>query len=247
MNIKRAWSNEDGSIKLFNGDCLDVMDLLIENGIKVDTIICDLPYGTTWAKWDSIINFDELWSRYNKIIKDNGAIVLFSSQPFTTKLIASNIKDYKYTWYWIKNNKGNFLNAKRQPMRQLEEINVFKKHNYYPQGLTINESGVGRSGGCAKHTMTNYSKEWKQEFTGYPSNILHYDVVRKGLHPTEKPVDLLEYLVKTYTKEGDVVLDNCMGVGSTGVACENLNRKFIGIELDEKYFDIAVDRISKDK
>ena len=239
----KYYFNEDKSMRLYNGDCLEVMDRLIETGVKVDCIICDLPYGTTWAKWDLIINFDELWKRYNKIIKDGGAIILFSSQPFTTKLISSNIKEYKYTWYWIKNNKGNFLNAKRQPMRQVEEINVFKKHNYYPQGLVINESGVGRSGGCAKHTLANYKSEWEQKFTGYPSNVLYYNVVKKGIHPTEKPVDLLEYLIKTYSEDGDLVLDNCMGVGSTGVACKNTNRKFIGIELDEKYFDIVVDRI----
>ena len=121
--------------KLYNGDCLEVMDRLIEEGLKVDMILCDLPYGTTWAKWDKIIDFGELWNQYNRIMKLNGAIVLFSSQPFTTKLIESNIKNYKYTWYWIKNIKGNYLNAKRQPLRQVEEINVFNKHNYYPQGL----------------------------------------------------------------------------------------------------------------
>ena len=121
--------------KLYNDDCLEVMDRLIKEGVKVDMILCDLPYGTTWAKWDKIIDFGELWNQYNRIMKPNGAIVLFSSQPFTTKLIESNIKNYKYTWYWIKNIKGNYLNAKRQPLRQVEEINVFNKHNYYPQGL----------------------------------------------------------------------------------------------------------------
>ena len=142
--------------KLYNGDCLEVMDRLIKEGVKVDMILCDLPYGTTWAKWDKIIDFGKLWNQYNRMMKPNGVIVLFSSQPFTTKLIESNIKNYKYTWYWIKNIKGNYLNAKRQPLRQVEEINVFNKHNYYPQGLK-EYNKIGKSGSGAKTTMCNYS------------------------------------------------------------------------------------------
>lgn len=207
---------------------------------SVNMILCDLPYGTTWAKWDEIINFDLLWMEYKRIC--NGAIVLFSSQPFTTKLIESNLKDYKYTWYWIKNIAGNYLNAKRQPLRQLEEINVFCKHNYYPQGI-IPCDKVSRRGSAAKTTMTNYKNEWKQEYTNYPTNVLNYSLDADKYHPTQKPVDLLEYLINTYTNENDLVLDNCMGSGSSGVAAKKLHRKFIGIEMDDTYFSVAENRI----
>ena len=231
------------NIDLLHGDCLELMKDIPDK--SVDMILCDLPYGTTWAKWDSIISFEELWKQYNRIIKDNSAIVLFSSQPFTTKLIDSNIKNFKYTWYWIKNIKGNYLNAKRQPLRQVEEINIFNKHKYFPQGIKECNK-IGRSGSGAKTTMQNYSNEWFQENTGYPSNVLYYDLDTEKFHPTQKPVDLCEYLIKTYTNEGEVVLDNCMGSGTTGVACKNLNRNFIGIELDDEYFEIAKWRIEKD-
>lgn len=226
--------------KLYLGDCLEIMKNIPNKSI--DCIICDLPYGTTWQKWDNIISFDEIWKHYNRIIRDNGAIVLFASQPFTTKLIDSNIKNFKYVWYWIKNIKGNYLNAKRQPLRQVEEIAVFNKHNYFPQGLK-EFNKMGRSGGGARITLQNYKNEWFQENTNYPSNILYYDLDKDKFHPTQKPVGLLEYLIKTYTNEGEVVLDNCMGSGSTGVACLNTNRKFIGIELEEKYFNISINRI----
>jgi site-specific DNA-methyltransferase (adenine-specific) len=226
--------------KLYLGDCLEIMKDIPNKSI--DCIICDLPYGATWQKWDNIISFDEIWKHYNRIIRDNGAIVLFASQPFTTKLINSNIKNFKYVWYWIKNIKGNYLNAKRQPLRQVEEIAVFNKHNYFPQGLK-EFNKMGRRGGGARINLQNYKDEWFQENTNYPSNILYYDLDKDKFHPTQKPVGLLEYLIKTYTNEGEVVLDNCMGSGSTGVACMNTNRKFIGIELDEKYFDISINRI----
>lgn len=226
--------------KLYKGDCLEVMKSIADKSI--DCVICDLPYGTTWAKWDNIIDFKLLWKEYNRICK--GAIVLFSSQPFTTKLLSSNLKNYKYTWYWIKNIKGNYLNAKRQPLRQVEEIVVFNKHSYYPQGIK-EYNKIGRSGSGAKTTMQNYSNEWFQENTGYPSNILTYGLDKDKYHPTQKPVPLLEYLIKTYTNENEIVLDNTMGSGSTGIACINTNRKFVGIELDEEYFNIAQTRINK--
>ncbi|MGL5381452.1 DNA-methyltransferase [Clostridium sp.] len=232
--------NSDYINKIYNNDCLDGMASI--NDDSIDCIICDLPYGTTWAKWDKIIDFNELWKQYNRIIKQNGAIVLFSSQPFTTKLIESNIKNYKYTWYWVKNIKGNYLNAKRQPLRQVEEINVFNKHNYYPQGLEQCNK-ISTRGSVAKTTMNNYSNEWYQENTGYPSNVLYYDLDKDKYHPTQKPVELLEYLIKTYTNEGDLVLDNCIGSGSTAVACVNTNRNYIGFELDEKYFNISKERL----
>ncbi len=226
--------------KLMQGDCLELMKDIQDKSI--DMILCDLPYGTTACKRDSVIPFEPLWEQYERIIKNNGAIVLFSSQPFTSKLISSNITNYKYTWYWIKNIKGNYLNAKRQPLRQLEEINVFYKHNYYPQGLK-KYNKIGKRGSGAKTTLTNYSNRWFQENTGYPSNVLYYDLDIDKYHPTQKPVALCEYLIKTYTNEGETVLDNCMGSGTTGVACKNLNRNFIGIELDEGYFKIAKERI----
>ena len=226
---------------IYLGDCLELM-----NGIKdksIDMILCDLPYGNTWAEWDNAISFNKLWKQYNRIIKDNGAIVLFSSQPFTTQLINSNIKNYKYTWYWIKNIKGNYLNAKRQPLRQIEEINIFNKHNYYPQGLKEHNK-IGRSGSGAKTTLQNYANEWFQENTGYPSNVLYYDLDTEKFHPTQKPIALLEYLIKTYTDKNELVLDNCIGSGSTVVACINTNRQFIGIEKEEEYYKIAKDRVN---
>ena len=226
--------------KIYNMDCIKGMKLLEDKSI--DCIICDLPYGTTWAKWDKIIDFNELWNQYNRVIKDNGAIVLFSSQPFTTKLIESNIKNYKYTWYWVKNIKGNYLNAKRQPLRQLEEINVFNKHSYYPQGLK-EYNKIGRSGSASRITLQNYANTWFQENTGYPSNVLYYSLDKEKYHPTQKPVALLEYLIKTYSKEEDIILDNCIGSGSTAVACINTNRNFIGFETSEEYCNIANNRI----
>ena len=230
----------EGKYKLYQGDCLEIMKGIPDKSI--DMILCDLPYGETWAKWDKHISFDDLWERYNKIIKDDCAIVLFSSQPFTTKLISSNIKNYKYTWYWIKNIKGNYLNAKRQPLRRLEEINVFNKHKYFPQGIEQCNK-ISKRGSNAKTTLNNYNTEWIQTTKKYPDNILYYDLDKDKYHPTQKPVGLLEYLIKTYTNENEVVLDCCMGSGSTGVAALNTNRRFVGIELDEKYFNIAVERL----
>ena len=223
-------------------DCLEGMKYIDDKSI--DMILCDLPYGMTWAKWDSIISFEDLWKQYNRIIKDNSAIVLFSSQPFTSKLINSNMKNYKYTWYWIKNIKGNYLNAKRQPLRQVEEINIFNKHKYFPQGIK-EYNKIGRSGSGAKTTLQNYSNEWFQEKTGYPSNVLYYDLDKEKLHPTQKPIALCEYLIKTYTNEGEIVLDNCIGSGTTAIACINTNRNYIGFELDKEYYEIAKNRINK--
>ena len=231
-------------MQLIHGDCLEKMKDIPDKSI--DMILCDLPYGTTWAKWDSIISFEELWKQYNRIIKDNSAIVLFSSQPFTTKLTDSNMKNFKYTWYWIKNIKGNYLNAKRQPLRQVEEINVFNRHKYFPQGLK-EYNKLGRSGSGAKTTMQNYSNKWFQENTGYPSNILYYDLDKEKFHPTQKPVALLEYLIRTYTLEGETVLDNCAGSFSTAVACDNTNRKWICIEKEEEYCNIGLTRINDNR
>ncbi|MEO3216609.1 DNA-methyltransferase [Romboutsia sp. 1001216sp1] len=220
---------------------------------SIDLILCDLPYGTTDCKWDNIIPFDLMWEQYHRIIKDNGAIVLFSAQPFTTKLINSNLKNYRYSWYWMKNTCTGFAFAKHQPMRKIEDINVFYKRKplYIPQGLKkLDKPKVKKRKSKISNKDTIYNedtlmKEHIVEYTNYPNNVLEFKKESKTVHPTQKPVDLLEYLIKTYTMEGDIVLDNCMGSGSVGVATGNTNRKFIGIELDNTYFEIAKNRIEK--
>lgn len=317
-------------IELHNGDCLEVMKNIEEK--SVDMILCDLPYGTTGCRWDSIIPFEPLWEHYQRIVKDCGVIALFSAQPFTTKLIGSNIKNYKYSWYWIKNNTTGFQFSKYQPMRKVEDINIFYNSDvgnaghfenvrkyltderdksgfsakdfrellgshmaghyftsgkqfvlpsksaysklqttgyfqkpyaelkklyesekpdriktvYNPQGLKeydtpkFNARKKAKEDSIVNDTLdkAHYSK-----FYNYPNNVLKYGYDKERLHPTQKPVPLLEYLIKTYTNEGDIVLDNCMGSGSTGVAAANTNRKFIGIEKDKVYYKIASDRI----
>ncbi len=239
-------------VTLKYGDCLEVMKEIPDGSI--DSIICDLPYQMTDCRWDSIIPFDLLWTQYNRIIKNNGAIVLFSAQPFTTKLINSNLKHFKYCWYWKKNNKTGFTFAKHQPMRCIEDICVFykKQSTYNPQGLIELKEPKTKIKKFNTDKDTVYKgktlmKPFKQKFTNYPVHILEFKNEAGGnrnrLHPTQKPVALLEYLVKTYTNEGEIVLDNCMGSGSTGVACINTKRKFIGIEKDKEYFDIAKQRI----
>ena len=235
--------------KLYNGDCLKVMDLLIEQGIKVDTIITDLPYGTTQCKWDTVIPFDKMWDRLNKLIKPCGAIVLFGSEPFSSALRMSNIKNYKYDWKWDKVRGVGHLNAKRRPMMCVEDIMIFynKQCIYNPQ---MRERDKPRQS-INNATQQVYGKS-KENFKGeklnkkYPINLITFSKSSQNdmiFHPTQKPVDLLKYLVKTYTNENDLVLDFTMGSGSTGVACMNTNRRFIGIELDENYFNISVNRI----
>lgn len=234
--------------KLFNGDCLEIMKDIPDK--SKDMILCDLPYGTTACKWDNIIPFEPLWEQYNRIIKDNGAIVLFGSEPFSSKLRMSNIKNYKYDWIWIKNNSGNFQLANKQPLKYHENILTFykKQPKYNPQGLIklnepITQSNKNKAGKLGHLSSEKKRKHYKQFYTNYPKSYLKYNRDKNNLHPTQKPVELLEYLIKTYTNEGDTVLDNCMGSGSTGVACMNTNRKFVGIELDKNYFEIAKNRI----
>ena len=260
MNLKELCKNADYADKsgiLFNKDCLEVMKDIPDKSI--DMILCDLPYGTTACKWDSIIPFDKLWEQYERVIKDNGAIVLFGSQPFTSSLIMSNIKLFKYEWIWLKSRAVGFNNAKNKPMGKHENIIVFSKGTcancsprlmkYYPQGLVVFNKIV--NGIKASKTdkdghgfdRPSKKKEHLQEFTNYPNTQLVFPNEGKTVHPTQKPVDLLEYLIRTYTNENETVLDNCMGSGSTGVACVNTNRNFIGIELDENYFNIAKERI----
>lgn len=234
------------NIKLLKGDCLDIMQQIPAG--SVDAVLCDLPYGTTACSWDNIIPFAPLWDEYNRIVKENGAVILFSSQPFTTKLIQSNMKQYRYCWYWRKNNATGAPFAKVQPLRCIEDICVFyrKKPTYNPQGLRKLEKPIMPHCGKPNVYAIRIKDAKPQQYTGYPRNLLEFDGVgNKRLHPTQKPVPLLEYLIKTYTNEGETVLDNCMGSGSTGVACLNTGRAFIGIEQDKKYFDIAADRISK--
>ena len=222
---------------LFQGDCLDIMSLIPDNSI--DCIITDPPYGTTACKWDTVIPLEPMWKQLKRIIKPNGAIVLFSSQPFTSALIMSNISNYNYCWYWEK-RPVNFLNAKKQPMRNIEDICVFNSRIYNPQGLIRTKKINRRSNQpetVGKHGLTNIS-----EYTNYPKQLIKIINNDRGLHPTQKPVALMEYLIKTYTNEAETVLDFTMGSGSTLVACKNLNRKFIGIEKEPKYYDIACQR-----
>lgn len=239
------------SIQLYNDDCLQVMQKLIDNGVKVDAIITDPPYGTTNCKWDSVIPFEPMWNCLHKLIKENGAIVLFGSEPFSSALRMSNIKEYRYDWVWNKKTHSNPLLSNKQPLRIYELISVFyKKFGIYnPQkteGLPYKKDY-----GYKKHSTENLGNTVlvdKDNKTGqrFPVNIIDIPQPKNNRiysHPTQKPVALMEYLVKTYTNEGDTVLDFTMGSGTTGVACKNLNRNFIGIELDKQYFDIAKERI----
>lgn len=242
--------------KLLNGDCLELMQCIPDKSI--DMILCDLPYGTTACKWDTIIPFEEMWEQYNRIIKDNGAIVLFGNEPFTSQLISSNLKGFKYRWDWNKKIPSGMGYAKYRPMQQTEDIAVFTRNGektiYNPQ--MIKRDTPIKSGGNTKQAgvysgfkCMGEGKEYKKTYEyKNPVTLIEFDKVRKGaVHPTQKPVELLEYLIKTYTNENDLVLDNCMGSGSTGVAALNLNRDFIGMELDENYFEIAKERIEKHK
>ena len=228
---------------LLQGDCLELMKDIPDKSI--DLILCDLPYGTTQCKWDSIIPFDKLWTHYNRIIKDNGAIVLFGSEPFSSVLRMSNIKNYKYDWVWEKEQGTNQLNAKIQPLRKHENICVFykKQPTYNPQMEEGAPYTINRN---TQTELYNAQKPSSTVNTGtrYPTTVLKFNrELKNRLHPTQKPVALLEYLIKTYTNESDIVLDNCMGSGSTGVACKNTNREFIGMELDEKYYKVACERL----
>ncbi len=236
-------------IQLIKGECIEQMKLIPTGSI--DAIITDPPYGTTACKWDSVIPFEPMWEQLNRIIKPNGAIVLFGSEPFSSALRMSNIKNYKYDWIWYKNQRTGFQSAKYQPMKSYETMSVFykKSGSYYPikvkrkglkAGNKINKAGDIYGGSI-------YSRP-KQDDKVNPHNVIDFIKTLHGsderLHPTQKPVALMEYLIKTYTNEGEVVLDFTMGSGTTGVAAKNLNRNFIGIELDDKYFEIAKERIN---
>ena len=237
------------SYKLYQGDCLEVMDKLIEEGVKVDMILADPPYGTTRNKWDSIIPLNEMWKMLDKLVKPNGAIVLFAQTPFDKALGASNLKMLRYEWIWDKKLGTGHLNAKKMPMKQHENILVFYKKlpTYNPQM----REGQPYHKTPSSTTSSNYGKQIAMGGTSngerYPISILEFSNANRNnrLHPTQKPVDLLEYLIKTYTNKGELVLDFVMGSGSTGVAALNINRRFIGIELDRNYFNIAKQRIEE--
>jgi site-specific DNA-methyltransferase (adenine-specific) len=240
------------NIDLRHGECIELMKDISNKSI--DMILCDLPYGITDCKWDTRISFDKLWEQYNRIIKDNGCIALFGTEPFSSYLRISNIKNYKYDWIWNKINGSGFLTVKYRPMIQTENISIFsggKKINYYPIMTERPKDKI------QTYYISNQSELYnanlnkiKRKYTQYyPQTILPFSNSNryKKLHPVQKPVPLLEYLIKTYTLENETVLDNCMGSGSTGVACLHLNRNFIGIELDDTYFAIAKDRIENEK
>ena len=244
---------------LVNGDCLEEMKKLPNDSI--DLILADLPYGSTKCKWDIVLPFEELWNEYKRLIKDTGAIVLFGKEPFSSMLRVSNLDMYKYDWIWVKDTKSNFMQANHQPLNNVELISVFGKGyvreikdkvmmTYNPQfsdgkeyklpkeSKTTDLFGENHKNGVYKHYERDTCKR-------YPYNIIQFNMDKPKVHPTQKPIDLLEYLIKTYTNEGARVLDNCMGSGSTGVACKNLARDFVGIEKEKKYFDIAEERIEK--
>lgn len=212
-------------------------------------ILCDLPYGVTACKWDAIIPLEQLWEQYNRIIKDNGAIVLTSMLSFTAKLINSNPKMFKYCWYWIKNQVTGFAHAKHQPLRCVEDICVFYKKRpvYNPQGLIKRDKQVKKIRNGIAVYSEGLNKLHYSYYTNYPRQTLSFNCQREGLHPTQKPVALFEYLIKTYTNEGGIVLDNCIGSGTTAVAAINTNRRYIGFETDRGYYDTAMDRINKHK
>lgn len=235
-------------MRLEFGDCLDVMASIPDG--SVDLILCDLPYGTTACKWDTVIPFEPLWAHYKRIAKRNAAIVLTASQPFTSALVMSNPKMFKHEWVWIKNRGSNFANTVREPMKEHENAVVFSKG-----GWTYNKQMQQRTGGGLSRVKYDFSKVTETENYGkfarspppqgelrVPSSWQKFNV-EVGLHPTQKPVALMEYLIRTYTNEGETVLDNCMGSGTTGVACVRTGRDFIGIEQDPHYFAIATSRI----
>lgn len=243
-------------VQLFEGDCLQQMASLPDQSI--DAVITDVPFGVTAIGWDAVIPLPEMWAALHRLIKPRGAIVLFGIQPFTAKLICSNLEEYRYTWVWEKNVAGGFAQAKNKPMSIHEDISVFSSGRtghagqcknrmpYFPQGLlpygketrntlTDRQSAFG--------ARPSHQKSYVREFTGYPTSVLKFDVQRQGLHPTQKPVALMDYLIRTYTERGEVVLDFTMGSGTTGVAAMQADRRFIGIEREPEYFEIASQRI----
>ena len=241
-------------IDLRYGDCLEIMKQIPNESI--DMILCDLPYGTTACKWDEVLPFDKLWKQYERIIKPNGAIVLTASQPFTSALVMSNPKLFKYEWIWEKSKASNFLLAKKQPLKAHENILVFGKGSvvYYPQkteGKAFNKGKDKRNGQATEvyNSIPNIEgfEIVNEDGMRNPRSVQYFVTGESEgkLHPTQKPTWLFEYLIKTYTNEKETVLDNCMGSGTTAIACMNLDRNFIGIELEEKYFEVSKKRVEE--
>ena len=256
FNITKGGSGMELN-KIYNEDCLEGMKRIPDG--SVDMILCDLPYGTTACKWDTIIPFEPLWEQYKRVIKDNGAIVLTASQPFTSALVMSNPNMFKHEWIWQKTSASNFMSMKYQPAKKHESILVFAKKSpaYNPIKDVVEKKTNSNKGKLSRSAVygTNFNNDITYEDTGlrYPSSVRLFSNQSgelnntNRLHPTQKPVPLFEYLIKTYTNEGETVLDNCMGSGTTAIACMNNNRNYIGFELDKGYFDIANDRIDKHK
>lgn len=233
--------------EIYLGDCLELMPKHVENK-SIDMIFCDLPYGTTACKWDTIIPFDELWSEYERVIKDNGAIVLFGSEPFSSDLRMSNIKKYRYDWIWEKTKPIGFGNSNKMPLKSYETVSVFYKNlpTYNPQGLiAIKEKTVTRKSNeqPSVYGKTGLVGSFKRKYTNYPRQILRFPNTNKNQHPTQKPIELIEYMIRTYTNEGDLILDNTCGSGTTGLGAKNLNRNYIMMEQDPKYYEIACKRV----
>ena len=236
--------------QITSGDCLEVLREIPDG--SVDMILCHLPYGTTACKWDTIIPFEPLWEQYKRVIKDNGAIVLTASQPFTSALVMSNPDWFKYAWYWEKTKPSGHLNAKLQPLRCIEDILVFSKSSppYFPQGVVPMYKKHKKQQKNFKQGDQVYGKNDRttvQTSGNYPRNLITFKKPQKNIHPTQKPVALFEYLIKTYTNEGEVVLDNCIGSGTTAIAALNTGRYFIGIEKEPKYVELARKRVKEHK
>ena len=248
-------------MKLYHDDCFNIFPTLAK--ASVDLVLCDMPYGTTACKWDTVIDLERMWKELERIVKFNTAIVLTARQPFTSVLVSSNLKLFKYCWIWEKGKASNFMAAKFQPLDNTEDIVIFSKGGtnvgsltpsvYNPQNLVIinkDRKNCKSAGGLLEDAAPKNKKRegvYIQEFSNYPYKTLKFNREKNYQHPTQKPVALMEYLIKTYSNEGDTVLDFCMGSGTTGVACKNLNRGFIGIEKEENYFNIAKERIGDAK
>lgn len=242
--------------KLYKGECISILENLVKEGVKVDAIITDPPYGTTACAWDSIIPFDKMWNVLKKIRKPNAPILLFGNEPFNSYLRISNINEYKYDIYWQKERATNIFQLKKRPAKVIETINVFYKEQptYNPQmtdHLGPKRTNKVKNGklGVLVDSQNRKPFEYNDNGKRYPLQVVQFkrDILSSNLHPTQKPIALMEYLIKTYSNEGDTILDFTMGSGSTGVACKNTNRNFIGIELNEEYFDIAKKRIEENK
>lgn len=252
--ITTKWCNDEHGITLYYGNCLEKMNEIPD--CSVDMVLVDPPYGTTNCKWDSIIAFDPMWEQLNRIIKSNGIIAMTASQPFSSALVMSNPEMFRHEWIWIKNRGSNFANTVREPMKEHEVVLIFSrgKWTYNRQMQQRAESGLARAKYTVEHN--NQSRDGTRKFEGrahhqidnlrVPSSWQKFNIAsgkEKTKHPTQKPIDLMEYLIKTYTNKGEMILDFAMGSGTTGVACIKTNRRFIGIEIDEYYFDISIGRI----